>query len=166
MIPSNIMAKIILSSFSAVHGETFLKLEPKELNNLMEKYSRIESRDIDAYNNFISSFGENFHSFNETDLVKFTQYLVNIGMSQEDIFEAVIERIEELYAENLEKPEGDQQQLNHRFNKTNHRLFCQCLDLGFDDKSFFDSVISDEKIQHFYGEDKTFASMTLSENST
>ena len=55
------MAKIILSSFSAVHGETFLKLEPRELNNLMEKYSRVESRDIDAYNNFIGSFGENFH---------------------------------------------------------------------------------------------------------
>lgn len=61
LIPQNIIAKIVLSSFSSVHGESFLKLEPQQMNNLMDKYQRVESRDIDAYNNFISSFGENFH---------------------------------------------------------------------------------------------------------
>lgn len=58
-------------------------------------------------------------------------------MSQDDIFEAVIERIEELFNENKEKPEEEKRPFHYRFNKTNHRLFCQCLDLGLEDKEFF-----------------------------
>jgi len=83
---------------------------------LTELYKRTDSRDENSFNSLISAFGTNFHDFNELQLVAFTRFLAHAGLNQEDIFEAVVERMEQLYDSNLEKAEDEQAKIHFRFN--------------------------------------------------
>eukprot|EP00352_Strombidinopsis_acuminata_P003566 CAMPEP_0176389280 /NCGR_PEP_ID=MMETSP0126-20121128/38252_1 /TAXON_ID=141414 ORGANISM="Strombidinopsis acuminatum, Strain SPMC142" /NCGR_SAMPLE_ID=MMETSP0126 /ASSEMBLY_ACC=CAM_ASM_000229 /LENGTH=214 /DNA_ID=CAMNT_0017758003 /DNA_START=47 /DNA_END=691 /DNA_ORIENTATION=+ len=108
---NNSAAKSALATLGNVHGGEFDKM-PK----LTELYKRTDSRDENSFNSLISAFGTNFHDFNELQLVAFTRFLAHAGLNQEDIFEAVVERMEQLYDSNLEKAEDEQAKIHFRFN--------------------------------------------------
>lgn len=49
--------------------------------NLMEQYKRAEMRDENAYNCFISAFGQKFHDYDQFQLSVFCRILAQSGLS-------------------------------------------------------------------------------------
>lgn len=104
----NFGAKHALTALAHAHGADFDKLEINDFLNLVELYKLADSKDENSFNCIINAFGQNFHDYRENQLVSFVKNLAHVGLNQEDIFSAVVERTEQLFDENLAKPEDEQ----------------------------------------------------------
>lgn len=70
-----------------------LELRRDEFIRLLELFVSENWQNHETYNNFIRGFGNNFDDFTSQQSVRFIQNLVNAGLNQEDILEAVIEKV-------------------------------------------------------------------------
>ena len=61
--------------------------------NLLEMYVNESWENHDTYNSFIRGFGNSFDDFSEQHMVKFVTLLGKAGLNQQDILEAVIEKV-------------------------------------------------------------------------
>lgn len=64
-----------------------------EFLELLEMFVSQKWMNHETYNNFIRGFGNNFEAFNEIDAVTFITQLVKAGLNQNDILDAVIEKV-------------------------------------------------------------------------
>ena len=74
------------------------KLENMELRNdtflkLLNMFVKEGWYNAQTYNSFIKGFGEGFDDFNDTQATKFISLLVQAGLNQTDILEAVIDKV-------------------------------------------------------------------------
>lgn len=74
------------------------KLENMEIRNdkfldLLNMFVKEGWYNAQTYNSFIKGFGEGFDDFNDTQATKFISLLVQAGLNQTDILEAVIDKV-------------------------------------------------------------------------
>ena len=61
--------------------------------NLLNMFVKEGWYNAQTYNSFIKGFGEGFDDFNNTQATKFISLLVQAGLNQTDILEAVIDKV-------------------------------------------------------------------------
>lgn len=86
---------------------------------------------FDTYNMFIRGFGAEFANFNEVEMASFCESLGKAGLRQEDIFQGVLEAIQDVPVE------GEEANPAFRFNRVHWPLFDSACNLGFTDAEFF-----------------------------
>ena len=64
-----------------------------EFIRLLELFVNENWENHETYSNFIRGFGKNFDDFSSQQSVRLIQSLVNAGLNQEDILEAVIKKV-------------------------------------------------------------------------
>ena len=66
-----------------------------EFLDLLELFVSEDWQNHETYNSFIRGFGEAFDDFNAPQASRFISLLVDAGLNQRDIFEAVLEKVDQ-----------------------------------------------------------------------
>lgn len=95
-------------------------------------------------NTFIKGFGANFGNFTALELAEFTDSLATIGLSQDDIYAGIVDRM-------LEFKESDHSQ-SWQHKKAYIKLVENGIGLRLEDTDAFKKLVSPEYFKQFLGE--------------
>lgn len=89
------MKNLILLATSEAMTDTIdnMDLSTRAFMDLLEIFVTEDWKNHETYNSFIRGFGNSFDKFGARDSVRFVQNLVEAGLNQLDILEAVIDKI-------------------------------------------------------------------------